>query len=61
MNAFEGKENAISDTITFNAGVDFHLIGKTASIKEGVDLAYYSIKNGIVLDYLEILRDADHE
>lgn len=57
LNILQGKENgARRDIILLNAGIAFHISGKTASIEEGIALAEKAIISGEAFAVLENLR-----
>ena len=56
VNALQGQQSAIADTIALNAGAGLYVAGKAASIKEGVEKAKLNMTNGMALDTLNKLQ-----
>ena len=53
---FEGKDNALANTLILNAGAGLFIYGKTESIQEGVDLARTVLKSGEVLNLVNRIK-----
>ena len=47
----------LEDTVALNAGVSFSVVGKSASIKEGIELAREQMLGGAVANHLVKIRD----
>lgn len=52
LDAFEGKEGAIADTLAFNAGVAAQIYGIAKTYEEGIALAKKSLKEGAARELL---------
>ncbi|MCM8757459.1 MAG: anthranilate phosphoribosyltransferase [Candidatus Omnitrophica bacterium] len=57
MEVLEGKRNIFRDIVLFNAGAAIYVADRAKTIKEGIDLATYSIDSGSALKKLALLRE----
>lgn len=61
MSVLKGKQGAYFDTVLLNAGLGIFTNGKTATIKDGINLARESILSGAALERLERLVDFSNQ
>jgi anthranilate phosphoribosyltransferase len=52
QDVFAGKQNAVADSLIFNAGAALWIFGKTKSLQEGIEEAKITHKSGKALDTL---------
>lgn len=54
----EGKApKGLEDTVALNAGVAFFIVGQSASVREGIQLAREKMLGGAVANHLVVIRD----
>ncbi len=60
MQAFEGIDGPVADSLALNAGMGLYVYGKCHSITEGLKLAQENLQNGSVLKLIETLQGEQH-
>jgi anthranilate phosphoribosyltransferase len=55
LQAFEGNESPVSDSIALNAGMGLYIYGQCDSLQEGFQLAKENLKNGAVINLIDSL------
>ncbi|MCM8792644.1 MAG: anthranilate phosphoribosyltransferase [Candidatus Omnitrophica bacterium] len=57
LEILKGKRSVYRDIVLLNAAAAIYITDRAKSVKEGIELARYSIDEGLALKKLELLRD----